>query len=158
MLSDYIQKRALLHQVIKAIRNLYRQDAYKGNMQLIISIPGIGEINGAVILFELQDINRFKTFDHLCSYVGLIPDTDDSGDTQRNMGLTHRHNSRLRKALIESSWVIIRLDPAMLMLFKNYCKRMHKNKAIIRIAKHLLARIRYVLKEQKSYVEGVLAG
>jgi len=127
-------------------------------MELIVSIPGIGEINAAIILFELQNINRFKTFDRLCSYVGFIPDTDDSGDTKRNMGITHRFNKRLRKALIESSWVVIRQDPAMLMIYKDYCKRMHKNKAIVRVAKHLLAWIRFVLKEQKKYVEGVIGG
>ncbi len=158
MLTDYLQKRKLLLQVIKPIRQLYRQEPYKKNMELIVSIPGIGEINAAIILFELQNINRFKTFDRLCSYVGFIPDTDDSGDTKRNMGITHRFNKRLRKALIESSWVVIRQDPAMLMIYKDYCKRMHKNKAIVRVAKHLLARIRFVLKEQKKYVEGVISG
>jgi len=34
---------------------------------------------------------------------------------------------------------------------------MNKNKAIIRIAKHLLARINYVLRNQKEYVTGVVA-
>lgn len=63
-------------------------------------------------LFELQDILRFKTFDNLCSYAGLVPDTDDSGDTKRNKGLTHRRNTYLREALIESSWVLIKKDPA----------------------------------------------
>jgi transposase len=158
MLTDYLQKRKLLSVVIKAIRALYRQDAYRNNMELIASIPGIGEINAAIILFELQDIHRFKTFDHLCSYAGFIPDTDDSGEMKKNMGITHRFNKRLRKALIESSWVVIRQDPAMLMKYKAYCTRMHKNKAIVRVAKHLLARIRLVLKEQQKYVEGVLEG
>jgi transposase len=127
-------------------------------MQLILSIPGIGEINAAIILFELQDIGRFKTFDNLCSYVGLIPDTDDSGETKRNKGLTHRRNTYLREALIESSWVLIKKDPAMLMKYKEYCKRMHKNKAIIKIARHLLARINYVLRKKTEYVSGVLQG
>ncbi len=54
--------------------------------------------------------------------------------------------------------MVIRQDPAMLMIYKDYCKRMHKNKAIVRVAKHLLARIRFVLKEQKKYVEGVISG
>ncbi len=158
MLTDYVQKRKLLSETIKAIRQFYRQEPYNKYMELILSIPGIGEINAAVIVFELQDIHRFKTFDQLCSYVGFIPDTDDSGETKRVMGITHRFNKRLRKALIESSWVVIRQDPAMLMKYKAYCKRMHKNKAIVRVAKHLLARIRFVLKEQQKYVEGVLAG
>ena len=77
-------------------------------MQLILSIPGIGEINAAIILFELLDILRFKTVDKLCSYVGLVPDTDDSGETKKNKGLTHRHNTNLREALIECTWELIK--------------------------------------------------
>jgi transposase len=157
-LQDYLHKRNLLLQSTRAIRQLYRCPDYWPLMQLILSIPGIGEINAAIILFELQDIFRFKTFDNLCSYVGLVPDTDDSGDTKINKGLTNRRNTYLREALIESSWVLIKKDPAMLMKYKNYCKSMHKNKAIIKIARHLLARINYVLRKQTAYVSGLIAG
>ena len=140
--------------------------AYVGSVEGVFSeslkslqkIPGIGEINAAIILFELQDISRFKTFDNLASYVGLVPDTDDSGDTKKNKGLTHRRNIYLRDALIESSWVLIKKDPAMLMKYKDYCKRMHKNKAIVKIARHLLARINHVLKNKTPYVSGLLNG
>ncbi len=157
-LQDHLHKRQLLLQSTRAIRNMYRQEAYWPQMKLILSIPGIGEINAAIILFELQNIFRFKTFDNLCSYVGLIPDSDDSGETKRNKGLTHRRNMFLREALIESSWVLVKKDPAMLFKYKNYCKHMHKNKAIIRIARHLLARINYVLRKQTEYVNGLLHG
>jgi len=157
-LQDHLYKRNLLLQSTRAIRSLCKQQAYANSIQLILSIPGIGEINAAIILFELQDIRRFKTFDNLCSYVGLVPDTDDSGETKRTRGITHRRNTYLREALIESSWVIIKKDPAMLLKYKNYCKRMHKNKAIIKIARHLLARLNFVLKNKVPYENGLLAG
>jgi len=156
MIKDHQQKRALILETTRNIRNLCRQEPFKKLIELITGIPGIGEVNAAIILFELEDIHRFKSHDHLYSYAGLVPDTDDSGEVKKSKGITHRSNSRLRKALVESSWIIMRKDPAMLMLYKKYCKSMHKNKAIIRIAKHLLSRIRYVLKEQKPYVEAVL--
>lgn len=129
---------------------------YAGDIKLLRSIPGIGEINAAVLLFELQDITRFKHFDYLCSYVGLVPDTADSGETKRTKGITHRHNHYLCTSLVESSWSVVLKDPALLMKYKAYCRRMDKNKAIIRIAKHLLARINFVLKNKKEYVTGVV--
>jgi transposase len=156
MIKDHQQKRALILETTRGIRNLCRQEDFKDQIKLITGIPGIGEVNAAIILFEIEDINRFKSPDHLYSYEGLVPDTDDSGETKKSKGITHRQNCRLRNAIIESSWVIIRQDPAMLMRYKNYCKSMHKNKAIIRIGKHLLSRIRYVLKQQKPYVQAVL--
>jgi transposase len=104
----------------------------------------------------LQDVSRFKHFDHLCSYVGLVPNTSDSGETKTTKGITNR-SYYLRTALVESSWSVIRKDPALLMKYKIYCRRMEKNKAIIRVAKHLLSRINYVLKSKKEYVTAVVA-
>ncbi|OQP66422.1 hypothetical protein A3860_13095 [Niastella vici] len=54
-------------------------------------------------------------------------------------------------AIVESSWVIIRKDPAVLLLYKKYCSRMIPNKAIIKIAKHLLSRIRTIWLKQTKY-------
>ena len=156
-IKDYLQTRQLLLEATRSIRKLCRDASYAGNIKLLRSIPGIGEINAAVILFELQDISRFKRFDHLCSYVGLVPDTEDSGETKRSKGITKRHNPYLRTALVESCWIVVTKDPALLLKYKEYCRRMERNKAIIRIAKHVLARINYVLKNQKEYVTGVVA-
>lgn len=156
-ITDFKQTRTLLVDATRSIRQMCRSKSYKEGFDLLRSIPGIGEINAAIILFELQDITRFKHFDNLCSYVGLVPDTSDSGDKKVSNGVTVRSNNSLRVALVESSWVVIRKDPAMLMKYKEYCKRMDKNKAIIRVAKHLLSRINYVLKNKKEYVSCIVA-
>jgi transposase len=155
-IKDYQQTKTLLLEATRAIRKLCKQPAYEKDIILLRSIKGIGEINAAVILFELQDVNRFKHFDNLCSYVGLIPNTNDSGETKITKGITNRSNYYLRTALVESSWSVIRKDPALLMKYKTYCRKMEKNKAIIRVAKHLLSRINYVLKHKKEYVAGVV--
>ncbi len=103
-----------------------------------------------------MDINRFKKLDHLYSYAGFVPNTHDSGDTKVALGITHRSNCFLRNAIIESSWTIIRKDPAMLMKFNEYKKRMHENEAIVRIGKHLLSRFSCILKTKKEYEIGVV--
>ncbi len=150
-----IRKRVL--DTTKAVRCLAESEAFKEDVELVRSIAGIGLVNAMIILTELGDIRRFKYFDKLCSYVGFVPSTDDSGDRKADRGITHRCNNRLRTALIESSWMLISKDPAMLMKYSAYCKKMDKNKAIIRIGKHLLSRIKYVLTKRQKYVEGVVA-
>ena len=42
------------------------------------------------------------------------------------------------------------------MAFAQYCKRMRKTRAIVKIARKLLNRIRYVLKNQAEYVPAVI--
>jgi transposase len=88
--------------------------------------------------------------------VGLIPDTQGSGEKEHVGGITQRHHSSLRWLLIEASWIAVRKDPAMMEAFNDYSKRMRKTKAIIKIARKLLNRIRYVLKNQVEYVTGVI--
>ena len=88
---------------------------------------------------------------------GLIPDTSDSGETKRHRGIIQRSNHILRAALVESGWAVIRKDPALLLKYRNYCKHMEKNKAIIRVCKHLLSRVSYVLKNHQEYIIGIVA-
>ncbi len=151
MLKELTEIRKRVLESTRLVRKLAQTDTYSRKVELIRSIPGIGQVNAMVILTELGDIQRFANFDHLCSYAGLTPSTDDSGDKKKDRGITHRCNNRLRTALIESSWMIISKDPAMLMMYSRYCRKMNKNQAIIRIGKHLLSRIKYVLVNQEKY-------
>ena len=52
--------------------------------------------------------------------MGLVPNTSDSGETKRAKGITNRSNYYLRTALVESSWSVIRKDPALLMKYETY--------------------------------------
>jgi transposase len=150
------QIRIQLLQANRHIRHLADSDFYKAQVVLLRSIPGIGLINAMIFLTELGDVRRFKNLDKLCNYVGLTPNIYSSDETVHVKGITHRCNHILREALIESAWCTVRKDPALLMAYKEYVKRMNYNKAIVKIAKKLLNRIRYVLLHQTSYVTGVV--
>ena len=155
-MEEYLFIRKLVGNMTKQIRVLSTQKSFASLQSLIQSIPGIGLLNSMVIITELQDMKRFKTLDKLCSYAGIVPDTSSSADRTTVKGITHRSNDYLRTAIVESSWVIIRKDPAMLHLYKKYCRRMVPNKAIIKIARHLLSRIRYVWTNRIEYEIGLV--
>jgi transposase len=155
-IEEYLSVRKLLMDATKRVRKLSVQPSFLSVQKLLQSIPGIGGVNAMIIMTELQDMRRFKTLDKLCSYVGIVPDTGSSGNNEIVKGITHRSNHYLRPAIVESSWVIIRKDPAMLMLYKKYCSMMIPNKAIIKIARHLLSRIRYVWMTQMEYEIGIV--
>lgn len=135
----------------RQLRALAIQDRYTSQIKLLRSIAGIGLITALIMLTEIGDINRFKGLDSLCDYVGLVPRIHSSDDKQHVMGLTNRGNHKLRESLIEASWTAIRKDPALTMAYTEYIKKMKKNKAIIKIARKMLNRIRFVMKNQKEY-------
>jgi hypothetical protein len=58
--------------------------------------------------------------------------------------------------LIESAWIAIRQDPALMMRYGELRQRLDSNKAIVKIAKKLLSRIKYVLKHKVPYEKGIV--
>ena len=148
--------RASVLRITKQINELSKTKEYKEQVVLLRSVPGIGLLTAMSILTELETINRFESFDKLCGFIGLIPSTHSSGDNDVVGDITRRGHSVLRSAIIESAWVAARLDPTLTKSYHDYCKRMEPNKAIVRIAKKLLNRIRYVLKNKQPYVCAVV--
>ena len=157
LLSELSYLRSAIAQLTKDIRHLSGQKPYGDFVGYLTSVPGISTTTAMVFLTELDDITRFKNLDHLASYVGLIPGEDSSGDKQQHTGVSKRRNANLRYLLIESSWVAVRKDPALLKSYTELTKRMPKNLAIIRIARKLLSRIQYVLKNQCYYELGAIS-
>lgn len=160
-LQALLEELKYLHQIIarltRQIRILAHQEPYRTQVALLTSIPGISTFTAMVVLTEIVDISRFKSLDHLAGYVGLIPGEDSSGEQEKNTGISRRRNSYLRFLLIECSWIAVRKDPSLLMSFNQLTKRMPKNRAIVRVARKLLNRIRYVLRNQQPYEIGVVA-
>lgn len=152
LVNEVKHHRSNVLELNRFVRNLSNSEAYNKEAKLLRSVPGIGLITTMIILTELETMNRFSNIDHLCSYIGLVPSTFSSGEKEVTGNITPRGHGVLRRALIESAWVAVRIDPALMMCYHEYCIRMESNKAIIRIAKKLLSRIRYVLKNEEPYV------
>ncbi len=140
----------------RQIRSLSKTELYEQQICLLMTIPGIGLITAMAIMTELENMDRFSSLDKLCSFIGLVPSTNSSGETERTGDISPRGHKVLRAALVESAWMAVRADPALAKSYSHYCKRMNPNRAIIRIAKKLLSRIRYVLKNKQPYVNGVI--
>lgn len=155
-LQEYEHSNELVKNAKKQVQILSERDKYASKLRLLSSVPGIGLLSAMTILTEIEDINRFKTLDELCSYIGLVPNTNSSGDTDRIGNMTNRGNSALKTTLIEAAWMAVRYDPVLLLSFQKLKSKMPANKAIVRIAKKLVSRIRFVLKNETEYVYSVL--
>jgi len=143
--------RATLLDINKEFRTLSRSGIYAQKLDYLLSIPGIGLITAITILSEIDNFNRFKNLDRFCSYVGLVPTTNSSGEKELAGRITPRSNKPIRSVIIESAWVASRIDPALSLKYNELCVRMKSNEAIIRIAKKLLSRIRSVMINEVHY-------
>lgn len=138
------------------IKDLSESARYQANAHLLQTIPAIGPMTAMILLTEIGDIHRFRRLDELCSYCGLTPDCHDSGDSEFVGPISRRGNVMAKEALIECAWVAVRKDPALLLYYKKQIGHMSGQKAIIKVTRKLLSRIRYVLMNQKEYVLGVI--
>jgi len=153
LIEELEHQRSRNLEILHLIRKICNENEIIG---YISTVPGIGIITAFTLYAELYNMARFKKLDELASIVGLVPSVSESDETKHNLGLTIRFNKYLRTLLVEASWQAIRKDPALTASFNEYCKRMIKQKAIIRIAKKLLNRIRYVWINKREYVIGVI--
>lgn len=149
--------RSQLVEILKRIKEFIAKDQQADKtVRLLKTIPGIGSILAVILYSEIIDITRFKNLDELASYVGFSPAIYSSADKEINLGITKQKNKYIRNYLIESAWTAIRKDPALQMAYGKLCQRMPPNKAIIRISKKLLNRIRTVWMNQQEYVIAVV--
>jgi transposase len=149
--------RRRLVEVVRLLRVYCREYRIQEEIKNLRKVPGVGFVTAITLYSELMEMSRFKSLDHIASYVGLVPSVNASGERESSRGLSFRHNRYLRYLLIESAWVAIRKDPALGYIFSQLIKRMSKQKAIVRIARKLLNRIRYVWKHKEPYACGLIS-
>jgi transposase len=130
----------------------------KGNkiIQFLRTVPGVGLITAFTFYTEIMDIFRFQKLDHLIAFIGLIPSVEATDNKEKIIGLTNRCNKYLRYLLIEATWVAVRKDPALTLAFQSLLKTKSKQRAIIRMTKKLVNRMRHVWKNQQHYVTAVI--
>jgi len=155
-LEEFKNTTDLLIKICKKIKELSKTEKYSQKVKILKSIPGIAINSSMTILTEIGNIERFKTIDEFINYVGLSPSEHSSGESRKVGGMSKRCNHYLRRIFIEGSWVSIRKDPALTLSYNEFCKRMLKTKAIIKIGKKLASRARYVLLNNQEYVIGIV--
>lgn len=148
---EHQRKRKL--EILKSIRKICLTNDI---IKKLTTVPGIGLVIAFSLYAELYNMERFKKVDEVCSMIGLVPSIRESDETKYNLGLSIRASKILRPLIIEAAWTASRKDPVLIHAFNDYCKRMSRQKAIIRIARKLVSRIRHVWINKKEYVYGVI--
>jgi transposase len=139
------------------VRRLMRSAPYNKLYYLLRTINGIGPLTAASLITEIGNMQRFPSFVELNSFIGLVPMEHSSGERELKGRLTIRKQKQLRSNLIECAWTAKRTDPAIALYYSNQLRKGKEPKLIIvKIARKLLSRIRYVWLTQQPYVAGVI--
>jgi len=94
-----------LHDQIRA------QDAAIENSSTAPLPKGLGRLTEQILAREACDWSRFQNRRQVSSYLGLCPSENSSGPRHRQGHLTKTGNPRLRWALCEMAWRLLRYQP-----------------------------------------------
>ena len=72
---------------------------------------GLGLMTSVIIDREIGDWHRFSNRRQVASYTGLCPGEYSSGNTRLQSCVTKHGNPRLRAALVELAWRLVRFQP-----------------------------------------------
>jgi transposase len=140
---------------IEKIDEKLSEIAMKDNrVQLLKTIPGIGNIFALTIIAEIGDINRFESSKKLSSYAGLVPGIRQSGNTLKFGRLIKQSNKDLKTCFIEASWVLVRTKEASKFkwFYGNLSKKKGKQKAICAVARKLCCVVYAMLSKNQEFM------
>jgi len=81
----------------------------KFNNSVIMTIPGIGYINGGMILGEIGNIHRFSTPGKLLAFAGLDPSVYQSGNfNAKHTKMSRRGSKVLRFTLMNAAHNVVK--------------------------------------------------
>lgn len=157
-------QKTLMKEVIKHIDELTKRieemdkiidnymEEYEKNKKKLEKIPGIGKRSAEIILAEIgQDMSRFPTAGHLCSWAGLCPGNNESAGKRRS-GKTRKGNKTLKSILVECAGSAAKNKNSFFhSQYERIAIRRGKKRAKLAVAHSMLIAIYYMIKEDKEY-------
>jgi len=135
----------------KEVAQMSHQKPWAQDMTYLMQLPGFGVITGMTVLAAIGEIGRFESAKRLASYSGLIGGLEQSGTKFVEKGITKEGRKELRWAMVEVAQRAVKSDPRWRGKFQDLHKRMHRNQAIVAIARQLLELVWYVLTRRQPY-------
>jgi transposase len=153
----YLEK--CMQRVKQAIReHIQAYPELKQQQELLLSIPGIGEITAAKILGEIRDVHTFDDARQLAAYAGVTPRNFVSGTSvHKKSRMSKTGNANLRKALYMPAISAKRHNP----IVHAFCERLLQSglrpKEVIGAAMRKLLHLVFgILKSGKPFDPGFL--
>jgi len=131
----------------RLIKQLLANPPLGRRVELLASIPGVGEITALTWALEIADPRRFSSSSRVLSYCGLTAALQSSAGQQQRGPLSKQRNAWLQTALIEAAKLAPRWNPQLAAVHARELARGHRNRATLAVARKLAA---YLLAVDKS--------
>lgn len=126
----------------KLIKALKTNELIQQRMQLLMSIPGVGEVLALTWVLEIGEPSRFSSSRHAISYCGLCSAQHKSADREQRGPISKKRNKHLQTMLIEAAKLAPRWNAQLAALHARELARGNRNRATLAVARKL---VKYLL-------------
>jgi transposase len=122
------------------------------DVQLLVTIPGVGDLLGLTLAAEIGDVSRFPSPRKLVGYAGMAPGVRQSGDrTKTGLPLSKAGSRTLRWAAVEAAQHAWRTSNPWHQLYTDLTDRSSTNDAKSAVARKVLTAAWHMLSRQQPF-------
>jgi len=92
-------------------------------VELLRSMPGVGQLVSATIIAEIGDIRRFNFAKALCNWAGLTPRVHRSDRLVRHGRISKQGSRYLRTAMVCAATTACRMSPRWSRIYQRVAQR-----------------------------------
>ena len=119
------------------VRALKTHSALKERVELLMTIPGVGEITALTWALEIGDPSLFRSHNRVVSYCGLSSAQCASAGKEHRGPLSKDRNKHLQTVLIEAAKLAPRWNDGLAAVYEKEIARGNRNQATIAVARKL---------------------
>lgn len=123
----------------RLVRALKTHRELKQRVELLMTIPAVGEITALTWALEIGDPGLFRSHNRAVSYCGLSSAERESAGKEHRGPLSKNRNKHLQTVLIEAAKLAPRWNVELAEVYAKEKARGNKNQATIAVARKLLA-------------------
>ena len=121
-------------------------------IQLLRTLPGVGEILAPLIWLEIGEVERFPRAENLASYASLVPRIIASGGRIRHGGTCRNVNQYLKWGFVEAATCSLRIKAYRGTHIERLYQRLASGKghgrAVVAVARHLAEASYWILRKR----------
>ncbi len=155
-LARYLEQLELLANQEESMQaELAKVAAGRKDMQLLMTIPGVGYYTAVGLVAEIGDIQRFPDKGHLASYAGLVSKADNSGDRVSEHAPVKKGNMVLKSFLCTAVKGMLQSgqETAVTAFYHEKVKSRPAQKALVAAARKLSGEVWKILSFEVPYSE-----
>ena len=121
-------------------------------VDLLMSIPGVGEVTALTWVLEVGDVHRFNRISKAVSYCGLCSAQKQSAGKNYRGPISKQRNKHLQTVLVEAAKLAPRWNSQLAAVHEREITKGNRNRATLAVARKLVAYLLVVDKSGQPFI------